>query len=247
MVQSQRKEGNGEYFKPSRLAAIREIRRKIIEAPGQYSHAQIQRELGLSRQTYLRYFELASQDRTEDLHKLAMNQGDILRQAAILRKRLGQTWAEIRELSNNSQFDPKTRDSMVNAKLASVKLAVMLMKLHDEVAVAYSPSGMVTRSYVSREQEQSQQQLQQQQQLMTEHNLDDEDDEEEDDVEDEEEEEEEHSQEQSLTYSTPGLDPGKFFDQELRNGFAMTWVKGVMTRIDISDLQHLYYERGKGY
>ncbi|HEX6282798.1 MAG TPA: hypothetical protein VFZ67_11270 [Nitrososphaera sp.] len=213
MVQSQRKEGNGEYFKPSRLAAIREIRRKIIEAPGQYSHAQIQRELGLSRQTYLRYFELASQDRTEDLHKLAMNQGDILRQAAILRKRLGQTWAEIRELSNNSQFDPKTRDSMVNAKLASVKLAVMLMKLHDEVAVAYSPSGMVTRSYVSREQE----------------------------------EEEEHSQEQSLTYSTPGLDPGQFFDQELRDGFAMRWVKGVMTRIDISDLQHLYYERGKGY
>lgn len=167
-----------------------------------------------------------------------MNQGDLLRHAAIWRKRLGQTWAEIRELSNNSQLDPKTRDSMVNAKLASVKLAVMLMKLHDEVAVAYSPSGMVTRSYVSREQEQSQQQLQQQEQLMTGHNLDDED---------EEEEEEEHSQEQSLTYSTPGLDPGKFFDQELRNGFAMTWVKGVMTRIDISDLQHLYYERGKGY
>lgn len=167
-----------------------------------------------------------------------MNQGDLLRQAAILRKRLGQTWAEIRELSNNSQLDPKTRDSMVNAKLASVKLAVMLMKLHDEVAVDYSPSGMMTRSYVSREQEQSQQQLQQQQQLMTEHNLDDEDD---------EEEEEEHSQEQSLTYSTPGLGPGQIFDQELRDGFAMRWVKGVMTRIDISDLQHLYYERGKGY
>lgn len=231
-------------FKPIRLAAIREIRRKIIETPGQYSHAQVQRELGLSRQTYLRYFELASQDLTEDLHKLAMNQGDLIRQAAILRERLGQTWAGMRELSNNSSLDPKTRDSMLNAKLASVKLAVMLMKLHDEVAVAYSPTGMVTRSYLSREQ-----QFQQQQQLMDGHNLDDEDDDFEDDEEEEDdvESESESKSSPSPTYSMLGLDPSQFTEQELRYGFAMRWIKGVMTRVDLSDLQRSYYERGKGY
>jgi hypothetical protein len=55
-----------------------------------------------------------------------------------LRERLAITWEEVRALSNNSEIDAEERESRVNTKLEAVKLAVMPMKLHDDVVYHHS-------------------------------------------------------------------------------------------------------------
>lgn len=118
-----------------------------MERATTYSHAEIKRELGLPRQTYLRYFKEASLELTDSFQKLAINQEELLRQIAILRERIAQVWEEIRDLSNNKDLDAKQRDSMVNAKMQSVSLARTLMQIDDEIAFVHAPDGKVTKWY----------------------------------------------------------------------------------------------------
>lgn len=125
------------YFKPRKVAAIREIRRMIIAGT---SHVDIQRQLNLPEKTYYRYLNSAFAEDRERM-KQYVTVDESMTQLAIVQERLNSMYQNIHGIALNSDVDPEVR---IEAESLAAELAVGILKSWED-----SPLGaMKTLKYV---------------------------------------------------------------------------------------------------
>lgn len=120
-----------QYIIPKRRAALREIRRKIIEG---HTHSEIRQQLGLAERTYFRYVHAAFKEDRERLEQSITND-EILNQIAICEERFSSLYANAQSMATNPQIEPETR---IVAQDQAASLATGILKLREESATAIS-------------------------------------------------------------------------------------------------------------
>jgi hypothetical protein len=116
---------NFKYFKPKRIAALREIRRLVIA--GQ-SHNQIQQQLNLNERTYWRYWKAAfAEDRARLFSTVTAE--EVQTQVAIGEARLTDIYRNLHEMGQDTDLDAIDRRE---AEDMAAEVAMGLLRLYQE-------------------------------------------------------------------------------------------------------------------
>jgi hypothetical protein len=113
------------YFKPKKLAAMREIRRLVIAGT---SHQDIQRQLGLSERSYYRYLQDCFKEDRERLAQ-SVTTDELLTQVAIVEERLMSMYRNLREMATNKDLEPSDR---ISAEQTAGEVSAVIMRLWTE-------------------------------------------------------------------------------------------------------------------
>jgi hypothetical protein len=117
------------YFKPKKLAAMREIRRLVIAGT---SHQDIQRQLGLSERSYYRYLQDCFKEDRERLAQ-SITTDEILTQTAIAEARLTDMFRNLREIATNKDIEPSDR---IAAETTAGEVSAVIHRLWTEAPTA---------------------------------------------------------------------------------------------------------------
>jgi hypothetical protein len=121
------------YYKPRKKAAMREIRRMIIEGN---SHQEIQRQLDLPSRSYFRYVDECF---AEDRQRLAQSitNDEILNQISIVEQRLTNMFKNMHDMATNENVEPQDR---IAAERTAGEIAAAILRIRQE-----APIGAITK------------------------------------------------------------------------------------------------------
>ena len=116
---------NFKYFKPKRIAAIREIRRLVVAGE---SHNQIQQQLNLNERTYWRYWKAAfAEDRARLISTVTAE--EVQTQVAIGQARLTDIYRNLHEMGQDRDLDAVDRRE---AEEMAAEVALGLLRLYQD-------------------------------------------------------------------------------------------------------------------
>jgi hypothetical protein len=228
-------------LKNDKIAAINEIRRRIVER-GE-SNQEIMQQLGLPARTYYRYRAQAFQGKVNEYYQL-ISKSDLSEYIAVLDARMNKARTELWDLAHNDKLDPKDRDSRREAIKDSVSMAAKLFHMYNRILVTYGEdvskgNQPVFAPHLVAETNNKASLSQQEviDQSVTSHDIIDDVDPDDDDDDDDDLLDENDLSEQvdNMPVMSASDDLTNYSVQEQRTGYAVRNINGRMIKVDLAD------------